>query len=287
MSDSLVSRLRTVAPGLAPRLADAARYVADNPFDAASSPMRELARRTNQAPTTFTRLARTLGFDGWEALRAELIAKTRQDLEAAQEAPYSNRLAPFAGQDSLAAQMLAADVDNIARIDPVALNVAAERIERAERVLVAGFRSCHAPAVLLHYLYRLFRLEVSLIGGPGGILDLDLGGLRRGDLVVLFGFAPYSRDGLLTAQSAVRSGGGLVAIVDRPDAPLAQGADAVLTFGAESPSYFPSLTACTALVQALAATLYVRSGEQGRERLRETEARIAAHTAYIRQDGGR
>jgi len=72
-----------------------------------------------------------------------------------------------------------------------------------------------------------------------------------------------------------------VALVDRAEAPLARGADAVLTFGTGTPSFFPSLTACTALLQALAETLYLRAGEGGRQRLRASERRIAAHAAYL------
>src|SRR5690606_9688401 len=92
---------------------------------------------------------------------------------------------------------------------------------------------------------------------------------------------PYSRDGFLTAQAATAAGASLVAVVDSKDSPLARDAAVTLLFNADSPGYFPSLSACTALIQALAATLYVRSGIDGRKRLRATEARIAAHTAYL------
>ena len=285
MTSQLVRRLTVAADRLPPQVATAARHVADHPFDAASLPMRALARTTGQSPTTYTRLARSLGFTGWDALRSELIAEAREDLDAARAAPFSSRPRPAKNDGSVSERMLAVDQRSIGALDVAALEAAAALIEAAAHVRVAGFRSCHAPAIHFHYLYRLFRPEVSLIGGAG-TLDLDLGGLRQGDAVLLFGFAPYSRDGLLTARSALAAGAKLIAVVDRDDAPLARGADAVLTFQTGTPSFFPSLTACTALLQALAETLYRRAGEDGRARLRESEARIAAHTAYV-SDGER
>lgn len=280
VTSPLIRRLTLAAGRLPPQLSTAARHIAAHPFDAASLPMRALARRTAQSPTTYTRLARTLGYARWDDLRAELIAEAREDLDAIRSAPFSSRPRPAGGDDGVAAGMLASDQHALAALNAVSLEPAAALIEAAPRVFVAGFRSCQAPAIHFHYLYRLFRPEVTLIGSAGA-LDLDLGDLREGDAVLLFGFAPYSRDGLLTARSAVAAKARLVALVDHADAPLARGADAVLTFGTGTPSFFPSLTACTALLQALAETLYLRAGDGGRQRLRASERRIAAHTAYI------
>jgi len=282
MMSATVRRISEAARTLPPQLAAAARFVADHPLDAASIPMRALARSANQSPATFTRLARALGMSGWDELKTALLDEAREDLQAARDAPFSSRMtADMAGDNSIAVRMLASDRQAIAELPVDRIEAAAKVLESAPRVLVAGFRSCHAPAMLFHYMYRLFRPDVSLIGGAGGVLDLELGGLQRGDAVLLFGFAPYSRDGLLTARAAVEAGCPLVAVVDQPGAQMAEGAAATLVFGADSPSYFPSLTSCAALVQALAATLYARAGADGREQLRLTEARIAQHTAYL------
>jgi len=287
MARSIVNRLNEAAVQLSPKLAAAARYVADHPFDAASKPMRALARQTGAQPATFTRLARSLGFAGWEALREELIAEAKEDLEAAKEAPYSSRPLLPSGEGTLSGRMLSIDIHNVAEVDSAGLDAAAAIIENADRVFVSGYRSCYAPALHFHYLYRLFRNEVSLLGSVGGMLDLELGGLQKNDTLILFGFSPYSRDGFMTAQAALSAGAKVIAVVDDPESPLARGAAMTLLFNANSPGYFPSLTACTALVQALAGTLYIRSGAEGRARLRETEARIAAHTAYLGSDDQR
>lgn len=281
---TVVQRIASALPRLPPQMARAARYVVNHSFEAATTPMRGLARKTRQSPATFTRLAQSLGHAGWDDLRAQLLAEAQTDLLTRRATPYSARPTPHDGPETLVAAMLQADAQALAGLDTARLAAAASLLEQARGVIVAGFRSCFAQAVLFHYLYRLFRPDVALAGAAGGVLDVELGSLDRGSALVLFGFAPYSRDSLLAARAAASTRCSLVAIVDDAAAPIAGGASVVLPFATETPGFFPSLTACTALVQALAACLYVRAGTAGRHALRRTEARIAAHSAYLRHD---
>jgi DNA-binding MurR/RpiR family transcriptional regulator len=278
MAGSVVEQLTVAARRLPPRLADAARYIAAHPFDAVSTPMRALARQTGHSPSTFTRLAQGLGHAGWDELRAVLIDQTRRERSAA---PFSEWPLSASVPETIARAMVTADAKALAAIDTAALGVAAALIEQAPRIFVAGFRSCHAPAHLFYYLYRLFRPEVSLLGAAGGVLDLEVGGLRRDDVMMLICFDPYSRDLLLTARAARAAGCAIIAVADRESAPIVEEATQVLLFSTISPGFFPSLTACNALLQALAALLYARAGQEGRAQLKHTEARIEAHTAYI------
>lgn len=282
---SLLDRLAVAARDLPPKQARVAKFVISHAFEATTSPMRSLAQSAGETPATFTRLAQAMSYSGWDELRAELTAETRAGMVRAQSGPFSSRGIGIADV-GLFGDMVRADAETLTRLSASHLADAASVLEAAPRVFIAGFRSCHAPAALLHYLYRLFRHDVALIGGPGGILDLELGSLRADDAVVIFGFQPYSQASLLTASAAAGAGCRTVLIVDDAAAPIASDAEVILTFGTESPSFFPSLTGCVCLVQGLAALLYARSGETGRRVLRETERRIEAHTAYLTDSGG-
>jgi DNA-binding MurR/RpiR family transcriptional regulator len=282
MPKSLIDTLAKEARQLPPRLAHAARYVTLHPFDAATKPMRTLAKEAGHSPATFTRLAQVLGYPGWDELRVQIVEHARKSNTNA-SAPYSQRTIASGGRRSIAIDMLHADAAALAALDDERLALAAAMLEGAPRVLIAGFRSCHSPSYLFYYLYSLFRNDVVLLGGTGGVLDVELGGLRRKDAVVLFGFEPYSRSALMTAQAAKKAGCSLIVIADRESAPIAEGAQLTLTFPTACPGFFPSLTSCVSLIQALAALLYVRSGKKGRDALRVTEERIADHNAYVAQ----
>ncbi|MBC9178660.1 MurR/RpiR family transcriptional regulator [Roseomonas ludipueritiae] len=287
MSDETpLSALRRAMPDLPPRLREAARYVARYDYDAATRSMRELAQAAGTNPATFTRLAQALGYSGWEPLRDALIEARR----TGPETPFSGRLRqatarppgapPPAAQ--LSAEMLAADLAGLSQLDPEPILAAATALHEAPRIWVAGYRSCRAVAQLLHYQLRLFRPDsVRLIGGAGPE-DLDLGDFRAGDVVVLIGFVPYSRSIVVAARMARAAGCTVVALADRADAPVAAGASHLLLFEADrTPAFFPSLTGALALAQALAAATFSLGGEAALLSLRETEAKLAALSAYM------
>src|SRR6266849_4117403 len=63
---------------LSPQLQAAGRYLLDHPHEVALRSMRELAREANLAPATMTRLARQLGFSGFDDLRKLYAEEVRQ-----------------------------------------------------------------------------------------------------------------------------------------------------------------------------------------------------------------
>jgi len=69
---SPLSELRSALPSLPMRLREVGRFVAANDYDATTRSMRELASVAGADPASFTRLAKALGYSGWEELRAAL-----------------------------------------------------------------------------------------------------------------------------------------------------------------------------------------------------------------------
>ena len=135
--------------------------------------------------------------------------------------------------------------------------------------------------MLLHYQLSLFRPDVRLVGAVGPE-DIDFSSFRKGDAVVVIGFAPYSRASVLAASEARKADCTLLAIADRPEAPIAEGADHFLGFDAGlTPAFFHSLTGAISIVQALAAVVFELDGPGGAARLRRTEARLADLGQYV------
>jgi DNA-binding MurR/RpiR family transcriptional regulator len=187
---------------------------------------------------------------------------------------------------SLVSDKLEAEAAGLSRISPGSVAGAAKALHAARRIWISGFRSCRGVAELLNYQLRLFRADaVQLVGGSGPE-DLDLGAFRPGDAVVVIGFAPYSTASVLSARGAHLSRATLVAITDRPAAPMAEGAGHVLLFeAASSPGFFPSLTGAIAIAQSLAAVTFGLGGATAKRRLEETEIRLAAMSQYVAEKG--
>ena len=283
---SPLNELCSALPSLPMRLQQVGRFVAANDYDATTRSMRDLAAEAGADPASFTRLAKALGYSGWDELRAALTEARRP----AQPSPFSGRTrsgrrGPNA-DISLVADKLEAEAAGLARISSGSVANAAKALHGARRIWIAGFRSCRSVAELLNYQLRLFRPdEVQLVGGSGPE-DLDLGAFHSGDAVVVIGFAPYSTASVLSARSAHGSGATLIAIADTVAAPMAEGADHLLLYeAASSPGFFPSLTGAIAIAQSLAAVTFVLGGAQAKRRLEETEGRLAAMSQYVAEKG--
>ena len=283
---SPLSELRSALPSLPMRLREVGRFVAANDYDATTRSMRELASVAGADPASFTRLAKALGYSGWEELRAALTEARRPP----QSSPFSFRAkSRRRGPDSdvsLVSEKLEAEALGLRRISSNSITAAARTLHAARRIWIAGFRSCRGVAELLNYELRLFRAdEVQLVGGSGPE-DLDLGAFRANDAVVVIGFAPYSRASVQWAREARRAGARLVAIADTVTAPVAEGADHLLLFeSAASPGFFPSLTGAVAIAQSLAAAAFLLGGAVAKKRLEQTEARLAATSQYVTEKG--
>ena len=283
---SPLNELCSALPSLPARLQHVGRFVAANDYDATTRSMRDLAAEAGADPAAFTRLAKALGYAGWDGLRAALTEARRPESPS----PFSGRAkARRRGPNSdvsLVADKLEAEAAGLARIEAGPIAGAARTLHTAQRIWIAGFRSCRSVAELLNYQLRLFRPdEVQLVGGSGPE-DLDLGAFHKGDAVVVIGFAPYSTASVLSARAARQSGAALIAIADTMTAPMAEGAGHLLLFeAASSPGFFPSLTGAIAIAQSLAAVTFALGGSAAKRRLEETEIRLAAMSQYVAEKG--
>src|SRR5260221_8825196 len=184
------------------RLREVGQFVAANDYDATTRSMRDLAAAAGADPASFTPLAKALGYLGWDGLRAALTEARRP----AQPSPFSGRAKGRRqgpnSDVSLVADKLEAEAAGLSRISPGAVTGAAKALHAAQRIWIAGFRSCRSVAELLNYQLRLFRSDtVQLVGGSGPE-DLDLGAFRAGDSVVVIGFAAYPAAGALSTHRA-------------------------------------------------------------------------------------
>jgi len=283
---SPLSELCSALPSLPMRLQQVGRFVAANDYDATTRSMRDLAAKAGADPAAFTRLAKALGYSGWDELRAALTEARRPS----QASPFSGRArrrrhGPNADA-ALIADKLKAEAAGLERISAASVASAARALYAAKRIWIAGFRSCRSVAELLNYELRLFRPEaVQLVGGSGPE-DLDLGAFSANEAVVVIGFAPYSRASVVSARAAHRCGATLIAIADSVAAPMTEGAQHVLLYeAAASPGFFPSLTGAIAIAQSLAAVTFSLGGTSAKKRLQKTEACLAATSQYVAEKG--
>lgn len=267
---------------LSPTLQAAARFVVDRPNDVVTTSMRSLAERAGVQPATLVRLAQSLGFEGWPALKQSFVRDL--GLHSERYGERAKHLTARGGDVDLLTELFLAHHRNLAATEARsagALRQAAKLLKRARAVHIAGFRASFPIAYALMYGYRLFRNSVHLVDGLAAGLELQLRGIERQDTVVVFSFSPYSREAMQVVDAARHARARLVAFTDSSASPLALAADVSVLFSVDSPSFFPSISAAVASVEALLEILVAESGGDTIQRIEQAEQQLFDSGAYL------
>lgn len=278
-----------------PRLQAAARYILDRPDDVALLSMREQARRAGVPAATMTRLAKRLGLDGYEAVKAlyagAVRAGTLGNLGFAGKAGVQVQQQNLRGERALAADMVQTLSQQLARLaEPQSLDRladAASRLHRARRVFCLGLRACHAAAWHFHYLLSLLGDKTVMLDDAGGTGLDAIRDAGRDDVVLAASVEPYARATIEAARYAVGEGVPLVALTDSEVSPLARLADVLIPVPTESPSFFHTVTPLLAVAEILAALVAGRGGHKALEALERTEAQLSAFGVHLPRRGAK
>jgi DNA-binding MurR/RpiR family transcriptional regulator len=272
---------------LSAQLQTGARYVLERPRDVALLSMREQARRAGVQPATMTRLAKQLGMDGYDEVRALYAAAVRDgDLGFAGKAGAQVVSQNLRGDKALAAEMLksiGAQVDRLATPDGLERLVSAARaLASARRIYCLGLRSSHSVAWHLHYVLTLVgERSVHLDGIAATGTDVLARATGR-DVLLVASVLPYTRLTVELADYAVEQGVPVVAITDSEVAPLAQLAQHVIVVPTDSPSFFHAMSPAFAVAEVLGAIIAGRGGESALATLRHTDEHLAALNTHLK-----
>lgn len=268
---------------LSPQLQAAGRFVVDHPHEVLIRSMRGLAELAAVPPSTLVRLAQQLGYEGWPALKDEFAHAWGLDPTNGY-AGRAQRLAGHAHKPTLADELFdshAANLEHTRQQSVAKLLPLAQCLQSARQVYIAGFRASYPLAFALLYGYRLFRDSVQSLDAHAHNLEMQLRPLVAKDVLVAISFAPYSRECLELAQVAKDRGARVVALTDSDTSPLARLADHTALFAVDSPSFFPSVAAGMALVEALLEQLVALGDVQLPQRIQKAESALVDSGVYV------
>jgi DNA-binding MurR/RpiR family transcriptional regulator len=286
MTGPLTQPIVEAFEALSPQLQTAARYVLDRPDDVALLSMREQARRAGVPPATMTRLAKRLGLEGYDEVRALYAGAVRAGtLGFAGKAGVQVEAQKLRGERALAADMAQSLSQQIARLaEPATLERladAASRLHQARRIYCLGLRACHGAAWHFHYMLSLLGDKTVMLDDAGGTGLDALRDAGPGDVVLAASVKPYARATVEAARYAAAEGVPVVALTDSEVSPLAQVASAVIVIATESPSFFHTMTPLLAVAEILAALVAGRSGHKALDALARAEAQLAAFGVHL------
>ncbi|MDX8517030.1 MurR/RpiR family transcriptional regulator [Mesorhizobium dulcispinae] len=288
LTDAIVEVFDT----LPSQLQDAARYLLDNPEDVALLSMREQARRAGLQPWTMVRLAKRLGFDGYEPLRSLYANAMRQgELGFAGKAGTQLARQKEVGDRALAAEMVRSLSEQVAQLgEPElldALTAAAERLHAARRIFCLGLRSSHPVVAHFAYVMSFLGEKAVMLDGASGTGTDAIRLATAEDVLFAVSVAPYTRLTVDLARRAAANGVPVIALTDSAVSPLAGLAGLSVLVPTESPSFFHAMSPAFVVGEILAALIAGKGGEKALAAIRRTEDQLSQFDIHILPPRGR
>jgi DNA-binding MurR/RpiR family transcriptional regulator len=264
--EEVIARLLADFDELPAQLQLCARYIIDHPHEVGLQSMRTLAANAVVQPNSFVRLARHLGFDGYDALRERFRDFVRGGIGSTPDrVRWLQQMNHKGGSTAIFGSMAEACLDNtekmFAQQSVAELETAADLMINARRVYVLGLGLAYPLAYNFWYVARMGFDHFILTPRHGSLPSDDLIRVDERDCLVAMTFQPYRRDTLAAVQRARKSGAKIIGITDSNAATLCREADIGLVVPTHTPQYFHSNSAVTALLESLCALLVVRGGE--------------------------
>ena len=252
----ILRSLATHLDDLTPEMRKAASHVVENPNDVGISSIREMAQAADVKPNTLVRLARTVGFDGYEDFREpfrEAIRGAAPDFP--DRARWLQSVRKTGQMGSLYAEMVSAALGNIeatfANINEAQLKAAAEAIWGSRHTFTLGVGVNSANAQNFTYLASTGMVQFHAIPRIGSTATDDLAWADERDVLIAITCKPYRREVLDAVKIARDQGMTVIGISDSPASPVVAGSEHGFVVSADTPQFFPSSVSTIALLETL------------------------------------
>ena len=245
-------------PNLTPELKKSATYVLENPNEIGVSSIREIALKAKVKPNSLVRMARKIGFDGYEDFRQPFRDQIRRgEFEYRDQAKWLQSLGSGGRSDSIYAEGAAATITNIEKLysvnKSIDLKAAADEIVNARKTYVLGVGLVNAVANNFAYLANMAIDNVVSIPQEGSVPVDGLVRADNQDVLLAMTFRPYRREVVEAVQTARAQGVTIIAISDSPVTPIFEGANYRFLVSVDTPLMFISTVALSALLESLMA----------------------------------
>lgn len=275
MSQSFEARLADHYSDLSDALKLAADFLVENPVEIATRPLRAVSQESGVSPATFSRLARALGYDDFNALREEMRERLERRVNNFSDRASQLQAAHRAGQSGFFSAHLAACQANLQSfaetVDQEALLTVADRLSSARKVMLIGALGSTGVVEYLSYMANFFAETWQMAGRMGASLGGGLTGLGAEDALIIVTKPPFSDRAIRAAKVAQSIGVYVVVITDTHSCPALKHASAQFIVPTQSPHFYSSYMVTLFLVEALIGMIVGRSGDHAQERIAQVE----------------
>ncbi len=278
VSSEILDRLAQEWETLTPQAQKAARYVMENPAEVGVSTVRQIAEAARVKPNTVVRMARQVGFEGYEDFRAPFRAAIKAGgVSFPDRARWLQGVRKSGDLGGLYADVVEAAIRNLedtfAGIDADALKAAAEAIWSGRQIFTLGVGVNNANARNFTYLASTGMVQFHAIPRPGSTAVDDLAWANHQDVLIAMTCRPYRSEVVEAVAIAKEQGLTVIGLSDSPASPLIRGADHGFVVAVDTPQFFPSSVSTIALLETLLSFVIAVASDEIVERVAEFHRR--------------
>lgn len=261
--NSLQAAITEHYANLSNTLQSVADFIIENRISVATRSLRSVAIESRLSPSSYSRLARAIGFTDYEALREQ----ARRELACSTEqlSDKAKQLHNDAGRPLLPRQVSAC-VSNIQAmltdISTEDLEATVETLACARKVILTGALGSAGFADYFSYLTSWFDGNWCVAGRNGVALASALTRINAQDVLIVISKAPYAKRSVMATHIAAEQGATVIVITDSHTFPAIKHAKHVFIQQIESPQFFSSYAATVVLIETLSGMLLARAGTQ-------------------------
>lgn len=255
VASPILQRISQSALDNSPVLEKVGLWMAAHPLRAIALSAEEVAQQSGASLAAVNRFARSAGFEGFAHLKTALAEELQDAAEPIRKLMPTSASARNSAPDT--SHPLAAAQRNLQvaaqALDAKALDHAARRILKARILYTLGFGMSSYLAETAAHLLMPFGPTVTNLAGDGGTeaAARRMTHIGPGDVLLAISLPRYSRDTASLARYARERGAWVLAVTDRPGAPLAAQADAVLLAPADHGVLSSCAVPALAVIEAL------------------------------------
>jgi DNA-binding MurR/RpiR family transcriptional regulator len=284
--DELVGLIRERWDELSPSHRLVAERVLADPEGLAFMTITDLATAVGVHESTIVRFASGLGLAGYPALTQICRARLKERAQLLRR--FDNLEGLSTRENSPLQQAVSFDKANItrtfARIDLDTWDRVVHELACAPTVFTLGLRKCYAVSYLLGYLLRLLRPNIKTLELSAGTLPEDLALLKPGDAFVGIAIHRYTAESVRAFKWASEHGATTIALTDNEASPLSRYATHCFYIDTSGVGVLRSMTAFTAIAQALATDVTAALGSSVRGALTIEESLHDEFDTYLQPE---
>lgn len=259
----LISQIERSLPGMSKGQKAIASFILANYERAAYMTAARIGEDAGVSESTVVRFAMELGFEGYPHFQKVLQEELKVRLTSVQRMKASMKLTDH---DDILGAVLLSDLDKIKRtyekIDRKSFNLAVDLILGANKIFILGVRSAAPLASFLGFYFNLIFDNVRLVHTTSvSEMFEQILSVKTGDVVIGISFPRYSKRTIKAMKYSRSTGATVIAITDKANTPISEGADVCLLAPSDMMSFVDSLVAPLSVINALIAAIGFKKQE--------------------------